>query len=162
MYLYIQAITEALSSGDYTSLQQKCMPLMIIYAGVLIAMGIDLALGIKKSRELGICAKSYGLRRTTKKFLEYFGSLLFAFLIDVIFSNLLTYPWVSTVIGGYLIYTEYRSWREKGDEKIRKQLNSGLGDLATLLENPDTRQAVAQILREKAKEHEDKQGAEKQ
>lgn len=93
---------------------------------VLFAVGIDLHFGIAKSREDGIqVTHSRGIRLTYMKVKEYLAIMFFMLFLDIL-NPIFTYFAVPTAplfsVGGaiVLIWTEWKSVKEKKEDKFRK------------------------------------------
>lgn len=112
----------------------------VVSVFVVLAMAVDFCAGIRKAKRLGEYIHSQGLKRTARKFSTYFSSLFLGFLVDIIlspFTYLLTTPldftpFITIVLGILLIYTEFKSVREKGSQKMWRQMDSNLKELAEL------------------------------
>ncbi len=124
-------------AGDIGSLIKEIKIALIPFFIVLIAMILDLIFGIQKAISLGEARTSYGLRRTGKKFIEYYSMMILAFTVDVLASIVDSYnlPYITFAIGAYLVITEGLSIREKASEKERRKQNKDISMLLSILEN---------------------------
>lgn len=124
-------------SGDMIALMREIKIALIPFFLVLIAMSLDLIFGIQKAISIGEARTSYGLRRTGKKFIEYYSMMILAFTVDVLASIIDSYnlPYITFAIGAYLVITEGLSIREKASEKERRKQNKDIGVLLSILEN---------------------------
>lgn len=114
-----------LTKGNYEALIPCLLIIFSCDMAVIISTGLDMYLGIKKSKKLGIKITSTGIRRTFEK-LQYYLSTMFIFsLIDFLnpFWNLFGYkdiPILTIFWGIVLILTEMFSIREKAEDKDRR------------------------------------------
>lgn len=115
----------------------------MVWASVFMAILIDLYFGIKKSKQLGECTTSEGLRRTISKFVYYYAMLSFALLgdfLDVFTPSFLPFPLCdapvfSIVCAIGLILTEAKSVREKAEDKVRRKIDKSFQQVIDLLES---------------------------
>lgn len=103
---------------------------------LFFAIWIDLYFGVSKAKALGEYRSSEGFRRTGVKFKEYYSALLFSLLFDslLFFTVYLPepipkLPIITVCMTGFYVFTEYRSMRENGDQKARRQQQKNLEDL---------------------------------
>lgn len=109
---------------DFEAIQRQLLIVFLAFIIVVFSIGIDLYFGIKKSKAQGIFTHSYGLRQTTKKTGEYMAFMLFMFFIDVlnpfwVYFDYVALPLFSIFGAIVLVYTEWKSVREKSSEKFR-------------------------------------------
>jgi len=129
--------------GDFDKILTQIYIVFISWLIVILAIGIDLFFGIKKSKETGMYVHSYGLRQTSKKTVQYLSFMFFFFFIDVlnpfwIYFDYQSMPLLSIFGAIVLTYTEYKSVREKSDEKFRNDFDVNAKELYKLLkENKD-------------------------
>lgn len=101
---------------------------------VLLAMFIDLCSGLHKAKLRGEVRSSWGLKRSLSKFIMYEGGMLIAAGIDLLIqlSNVLAVfnveqlygiPFITCLLGVFLLVVEFFSIREKADEKTRTELS---------------------------------------
>lgn len=128
---------------NYDSLFVQLTIVMIVWLLVILSNGIDLYFGIKKSKESGVYTHSYGLRKTSEKVVQYLAFMFFMLFIDVlnpiwVYFDLVQLP-LLTIFGGIvLIYTEWKSVKEKTDEKFRYAIKNNTADIIKFLqENKD-------------------------
>jgi len=113
---------------EYAAVIFQLQFVLIAWAIVVLAIGIDLYYGIRKSKESGIFIHSYGLRRTSSKVVQYLSLMIFALFFDVLNVFWIYFPQVhkipiATLLGAIvLVYTEWKSVREKTSEKFRKAI----------------------------------------
>ena len=130
-------------SGDFGKVLTQIYIIFISWLIVIMAIGIDLYFGIKKSKETGLYVHSYGLRQTSKKTVQYLSFMFFFFFIDVlnpfwVYFDYQSMPLLSILGAIVLTYTEYKSVREKSDEKFRNDFDGNAKELYKLLkENTD-------------------------
>lgn len=100
---------------------------------VLFAMIIDLISGVNKAKLRGEARSSFALKRSLSKFISYEGGMLIGACVDILihFSNIYKLfhldniygvPIVMCIVGVFLCIVEWRSIREKADEKTRNEL----------------------------------------
>jgi len=116
---------------------------MLAWILVILSIGIDLHFGIKKSKQSGVYTHSYGLRKTSEKVVQYLAFMFFMLFIDVLnpvwaYFDFVPLP-LLTIFGAIvLIYTEWKSVREKTDEKFRYAIKNNTTDIIKFLqENKD-------------------------
>lgn len=101
---------------------------------VLLAMAIDLVSGLHKAKQRGEMRSSWGLKRTLSKFIMYEGGMLIAAGVDILLQlsqmlklfgleQLLGIPFVTCLLGVFLLVVEFLSVREKADEKTRTEMS---------------------------------------
>lgn len=125
-------------SKDYAAIIQKMCVEGVIWGIVLVAMIIDLHYGIKKAKNQNEYISSQGFKRTVYKFKDYYSALLYALLGDVLLSVFTYYlpfplsivPVISIVVGLLLVWTEFKSVKEKGSEKVWRQMNQSATEMA--------------------------------
>lgn len=112
---------------DYDALIGQLQVVLLAWAIVIFAIGIDLYYGIRKSKAGGMFTHSYGLRRTSQKVVQYLSLMLFMLFFDSlnvfwIYFDVQKVP-IATLFGAIvLVYTEAKSVREKTSEKFRKAI----------------------------------------
>lgn len=125
-------------SKDYGTIIQKMCVEGVIWVIVLLAMIIDLHYGIKKAKIQNEYISSDGFKRTVYKFKDYYSALLYALLGDILLSVFTYYlpfplsivPIVSIVVGLLLVWTEFKSVKEKGSEKVWRQMQNSASEMA--------------------------------
>lgn len=114
---------------------------------VLFAMCVDLCSGLYKAKQRGEIRSSWGLKRTLSKFIMYEGGMLIAAGVDVLVhlcklfqlfhvEVLYGIPFITCLMGIFLLVVEYLSVREKADEKTRTEM-SRVETLASKMVNRD-------------------------
>lgn len=113
---------------DYGAIIVQLQVVMVAWAIVVMAIGIDLYYGIRKSKQSGMFTHSYGLRRSSSKVVQYLSFMFFMLFFDTLnvfwiyLSTVQKIP-VATIFGAIvLVYTEAKSVREKTSEKFRKAI----------------------------------------
>lgn len=87
------------------------------YAGVFLAMGVDLIFGIKKAKEQNIDRTSTALKKTATKGQKYFSPMLCLTIIDVMTCMHVPLPVFTLFWAGYCVWCEFKSVREKSWKK---------------------------------------------
>lgn len=127
--------------GDYNAIVMKVIVIGILWSAVLLAMLIDFYFGVQKARKIGEARSSEGYKRSVAKFNLYFGMLVFAFIFDALVP--ITYffefpisaiPLVSLLATVALVWTEYKSVREKADDKLRRKTEASFVQVLEILE----------------------------
>ena len=114
---------------------------------VMFAMCVDLCSGLYKAKQRGEIRSSWGLKRTLSKFIMYEGGMLIAAGVDVLVhlcklfqlfhvEVLYGIPFITCLMGIFLLVVEYLSVREKADEKTRTEM-SRVETLASKMVNRD-------------------------
>lgn len=126
---------------DYSAITMKLIVVGILWCAVLLAMIIDFYFGIQKARQIGEMRTSEGYKRSVAKFNHYFGMLLYAFIFDTIVP--ITYffefpisavPIVSLLATIVLVFTEFKSVREKAEDKLRRKTDASMIQVLEILE----------------------------
>lgn len=126
---------------DYAAITMKLIVVGILWCAVLLAMIIDFYFGIQKARQIGEMRTSEGYKRSVAKFNHYFGMLLYAFIFDTIVP--ITYffefpisavPIVSLLATIVLVFTEFKSVREKAENKLRRKTDASMIQVLEILE----------------------------
>lgn len=153
-------ITEYLNS-DYAGILQKLIVVSMAWGGVLIAILIDLFFGIQKARKLNELRSSEGYKRSIEKFVFYYASLFFALLFDALlpisffFSfPLSAIPFITILAATALILTEFKSVREKAEDKVRRKTEASAMQIIELLKNKE--EAFINLLENFKKENNEK------
>lgn len=122
---------------------------------IILAMGIDLISGINKAKQRGEVRSSYGLKRTLSKFIQYIGGLLIATGVDVLIQLcnifvllgldvMYNIPIITCLVAIFLLAVEFKSVREKADEKTRNDMN----DVASIISKCVTKDDLLDAIRE--------------
>ena len=127
--------------GDYNAIVMKVIFIGILWSAVILAMIIDFYFGISKAKQIGEARSSEGYKRSIAKFNLYFGMLVFAFIFDALVP--ITYffefpisaiPPVSLLASIAIVWTEYKSVREKADDKLRRKTEASFVQVLEILE----------------------------
>lgn len=123
---------------NWTALKMQLAIVSVCWVIVILSIGIDLHFGIRKSKEQGVYTHSYGLRQTTKKTVQYLTFMAFMFFLDVLnpfwyYFDYRALPLASVFGGIVLTYTEYKSVREKAEDKFRENVEGSAKELYKLL-----------------------------
>lgn len=142
-------------NGQIHLIELKFFIIFFTWLIVLLAIAVDLVFGIKKSKADGIYVHSVGLRRTVTKVINYLAMMLFMLFFDalsplgLLHGNFNILPLASVVGCLILVYIEFKSVREKSENKFRYQTNKALTELIDVLMKDET---VLDKLRDKFKE----------
>ncbi len=134
---------------NYEALIMQLTVVLIAWLIVILSIGIDLYFGIKKSRELGLFkTHSYGLRETSKKTVQYLAFMAFMLFIDVlnpvwVYFDFVPLPLLSIFGAIVLVYTEWKSVREKADEKFRYAIKNNPVDIINFIK--ENRELIEQL-----------------
>ncbi len=136
-------ITEFLNS-DYAAIMQKLIVVSMAWGGVLIAILIDLFFGIQKAKKLNELRSSEGYKRSIEKFVFYYASMFFALLFDALLPisyflqfPLSAIPFITILAATALILTEFKSVREKAEDKVRRKTEASAMQIIELLKNKE-------------------------
>ncbi|WP_038988500.1 hypothetical protein [Myroides marinus] len=119
---------------DFDSILLQLFLVFTAWIMVVLSIGIDLYFGIKKSKKEGVYTHSYGLRKTSEKVVEYLAFMFFMLFLDFLnplfaYFDIAAMPLLSVFGAIVLIYTEWKSVREKSDEKFRYALKRNPAEL---------------------------------
>lgn len=140
---------------DLDSIYLQLVVIFVAWIMVICSAGIDLYFGIKKSKELGVFTHSFGLRKTSEKIVEYFALMFFMLFLDVLnpvfaYFDIVTLPLLSIFGAIVLIYTEWKSVREKADEKFRYALKQNSSELIKFVQ--ENREFIEELKKLKKEE----------
>ena len=144
--------------------RSMCFVIVIACLIVLAAMGIDLCSGLYKAKQRGEIRSSWGLKRTLNKFIMYEGGMLIAAGVDALLQlshiiklfglqQLEGIPFVTCLLGVFLLVVEFLSVREKADEKTRTEMSRVEALAAKFITKDELVEVLTEVL---------KKGAEKQ
>lgn len=144
---------------DYIELILQLQAVMVTWAIVVLAIGVDLYYGIKKSRESGMFTHSYGLRRTSSKTVQYLSFMLFMLFFDVlnvfwVYVDVQKLPIASLFGAIVLVYTEAKSVKEKMSDKFRKTLAEHPAEIIQFVK--DNRHLIKEISKQVKKDKDEK------
>lgn len=114
---------------DFSAIQAQLLVVFMCFILVILSIGIDLYFGIQKSKKVGIYTHSYGLRKTSEKVVQYLAFMVFMLFIDILnpvwaYLNYKDLPLLSIFGAIVLVYTEWKSVREKSSDKFRNDIGS--------------------------------------
>lgn len=120
--------------------------LFIAYAVVVIAMGVDLATGIRKSLRRGRKLNSRGYKRTCGKAVKYLLPMMCLSCIDLLASVVVSVPVLTMLYGAYCAFCEWKSVMETTHDKaqIERQINAVTGAIS---QSSDLKQLIINILK---------------
>lgn len=124
---------------DFGSLFTKLYVAFFTWLIVLIGIGIDLFHGTKKSKAIGEYIHSYGLRQTVQKVINYLSMMLFMLLFDSInplgqFLEVFRVLPMASIIGALVLtWIEFKSVREKADEKFRRKTTKATREILEII-----------------------------
>lgn len=125
---------------DWDALMLQFLIILIDCVAVIIAMGIDLYFGIQVSKRNGGFIRSKGLQISTQKLVRYLSVMMLMIVLDVI-NPLFVYldfqpiPVFSFLGAFVLIYTEYKSIKEKFDDDFQKELQDNALEILNFVKN---------------------------
>lgn len=149
---------------DYEAVYNSLFVVFVAWFVVIISMLIDLFFGIKKAKELGEVTTSEGYRRTINKATYYFSLMTFGFLMDI-FNVISPYyfpkplgsiPFVSVFVAIALVITEYKSVREKAEDKARRRTDQSFKEMIEIMKDKDEKvnEVLEHLKKQKIKEDE--------
>ena len=120
---------------------------------VLMAMAIDLVCGIYKAKLRGELRSSQALKRSINKFITYEGSMLIAAGVDILMhmskvislfglNSIYGVPFITCLVGVFLLVVEFISIREKADHKTKKKMNEAAELLTKMLQNDNFKEVI--------------------
>lgn len=125
---------------DWDALLLQFLIILIDCVAVIIAMGIDLYFGIQASKKNGGFIRSKGLQISTQKLVRYLSVMMLMIVLDVInplfvYLELQPIPVFSFLGAFVLIYTEYKSIKEKFDDDFQKELQDNAMEILNFVKN---------------------------
>jgi len=126
--------------NDWDALMLQFLIILVDCVAVIISMAIDLYFGIQVSKKNGGFVRSKGLQISTQKLVRYLSVMMLMVVLDVInpvFVYLDSQPIpVFCFLGAFvLIYTEYKSIKEKFDDDFQKELQDNAIELLNFIKN---------------------------
>jgi phage-related holin len=118
---------------DFGPLRVHAGWLLLIYAGVLLSMVIDLITGVRKAKAAGVARTSEGYKRSCEKAIKYFFPMMCLSCIDLMVSTLLPLPVMTMAMGAFNIFCEWKSVMEKTHEK--EEMRKAERTMSIVLEN---------------------------
>lgn len=91
--------------------------LLACYSLVMIAVAIDLAAGVVRSRRMGIPRTSRRFRKTSQKVGRYMLPMVCLSCIDIIVMALTRFPVLTMLMSAFNIFCEFRSVMESTHDK---------------------------------------------
>jgi len=145
---------------DFSNINKlKEMTVLMVIACIIVffAMMIDLISGLYKAKQRGEIRSSWGLKRTLTKFITYEGGMMIAFGMDALmyFSRIFELfrlsvingvPVITCIVGVYLLIVEFKSIREKADEKTKKDFSEAGEIIQKLFESKTFKDAIAKAV----------------
>ena len=115
----------------------------LAYAGLLVAMGIDLIYGVQKAKELNIARTSTGYKKTATKAQKYLSPMLCLTIVDIMLSICIPLPMFTILWAAYCVFCEFKSIREKSWQKA--ELREAAKTMNVVIKNKDD---IAKIVAE--------------
>lgn len=124
-------------------LYKQILGVGLAYAGLLLAMAIDLVYGVKKAKELKIARTSTGYKKTATKAQKYLSPMLCLTIVDVMLSICIPLPLFTILWASYCVFCEFKSIREKSWQKA--ELREAAKTMNVVIKNKDD---IAKIVAE--------------
>lgn len=130
----------------------------VLYILVLVMIIIDLIYGVKKAKERGELRTSTGYKRTVDKLTRYYTSLICLTVMDAV---QMMFVWTFNSYYGYniplapiitgvgaigLCAIEWKSIKEKADEKSRKDTEDVIKLIAEVIKNSNNYNGIADAI----------------
>lgn len=148
---------QELLNHDFMEIRGFLFNISFFWFLVLLAMLIDLFVGLHKAKQLDEIRTSEGYKRSVNKFISYYAMMFFAMIFDLIAPYTMLFdipfsivPYITVLCSLALIITEVKSVREKADKKLRRQTANSFRDIVSTLRN---HQSALQRLEEYLKAH---------
>lgn len=134
---------------DFDKLLMQLTVVFLAWIIVILAIGIDLYFGIQKSKKLQVYTHSYGLRKTSEKTVQYLAFMFFMLFLDIlnpmwVYLKYTALPIASLFGAIVLVYTEWKSVKEKSEEKFRKSLATNPIEIINFIK--DNRRLIREIM----------------
>lgn len=117
--------------------------IVLAFAGVLTAMGVDLVFGVRKAKQRNEARTSTGLKKTATKGQKYFSPMLCLTVIDIMASIIIPVPAFTLMWAAYCVFCEFKSVREKSWEKA--EMLKAQKTMSVVIEN---REDIAKLVGE--------------
>lgn len=124
---------------NYPAIKLQFTVVFLSWLIVILSIAVDLHFGIKKSREDGIkVTHTKGLRLTYEKTKEYLALMVFMLFLDIlnpifVYFDVPTLP-LLTILGAIvLVYTEWKSVKEKSSEKFQLKVDDNYSEVLGML-----------------------------
>lgn len=140
---------------DYDALTMQFSLIFLTWVIVISSIGIDLYFGIKKSKKQGVYTHSFGLRQTSEKVVQYLAFMFFMMFVDILnplwaYISAIAMPIFSIFGAIVLVYTEWKSVREKSEEKFRYAIKNNPIDIINFIK--ENRQLIDELIKNKKEE----------
>lgn len=147
----MEILTNLFEGFETQSLRNFLAWFVLYYAAVIVAMTVDLWVGVAKARKAGIATRSTGYKRTCDKATKYFFPMLCLSCIDLMACTLLPVPLFTLALAAFNVFCEYKSVMENTHEKA--EMRKAEKTMSIILENKDDlASAIAKILANSLKE----------
>lgn len=134
-------IISAFEKFDFSSVQMHIVWLVLTYGVVLLAMLVDLIMGILKAKKAGIARTSTGYKMSCTKAEKYFLPMMCLTCIDLLASVILAAPFFTMAFGAFNVFCEWKSVLEKTHEK--QELRDAANTMQVVVKNKED---IAQII----------------
>lgn len=122
--------------NDFVGIIKEMHIVLVAFIAVFGAMALDFVFGVRAAKRRGEARTSYGFRRSTLKFLEYYACMLIAFIVDVIasISESINLPYITFFVALILVGIEaYSIWENLQNKKLKSIDKDDLKTLLTLV-----------------------------
>ena len=140
-----------------TSNLPKADLVLALWLFELIAVFIDLIMGLYKAKSLQYLITSDGLKRSANKMVLYYSLMAFGSMMDIAAYGLefVSVPYVSILFCIFVLAIEGKSVFERASEKERRRLMNGAKDVTAILASKDEiAKAIHDYIETKTKEKE--------
>lgn len=131
----METITNLFEGFETQPLRHFLIWFILYYAAVLLAMAVDLWVGVSKAKKAGIARCSTGYKRTCDKATKYFFPMLCLSCIDLMACTLLPVPLFTLALAAFNVFCEYKSVMENTHEKA--EMRKAEKTMSIILENKD-------------------------
>ena len=125
------------------------------YAGVFLAMAIDLLFGYRKAKQQNIDRTSTALKKTSTKGQKYFSPMLCLTIIDIMTCVHVPFPIFTLLWAAYCVWCEFLSVREKSWQKA--EMLEAAKTMNVVIKNKDDLAKMVVALMTETKEKEKSQ-----
>ena len=125
------------------------------YAGVFLAMAIDLLFGYRKAKQQNIDRTSTALKKTATKGQKYFSPMLCLTIIDIMTCVHVPFPIFTLLWAAYCVWCEFLSVREKSWQKA--EMLEAAKTMNVVIKNKDDLAKMVVALMTETKEKEKSQ-----
>lgn len=146
---------EFLKTGNYGLLQHCVLVILVMWAVMVLAVGVDLWAGVDSAKARGEKIYSGGLRRTFSKLGDYWRIQVMALIFDLIGSCVSWYslPYASVIITAAIVLIEGRSVWE--NEKAKRSNVAKLPNAIRDIINCTTAKSAEELIEKLKKEAND-------